>query len=136
MMETHTQKGNTMAGEAIISVTGNVGADPEVRFLPSGKAVCSFSLANTPARYNKEDNAWVDQETVWFRIAQFDKRGEATAEAVRKGDRVAVHGKLTQSTYTKKDGSQGSSLEINADSVGIVPRASKAVAKDEADPWT
>lgn len=125
-----------MAGEATINVTGNVGADPEVRFLPSGKAVCSFSLANTPSRYNKDDNAWVDQETVWFRVSQWDKRGEATAEAVRKGDRVVVQGTLTQSTYTKKDGSEGSSLEIQANVVGLVPKPGKQAAAQEADPWT
>lgn len=127
-----------MSNEAVVTVEGNVGGDPEIRFLPDGKAVASFSVANTPSRFNKQTDEWVDGETIWFRVSVFGKKAETVTETIRKGMRVTVFGLLTVSRYTKKDGGAAESLEIAANSIGIVPKAvsSGKAQQDGSDPWS
>jgi single-strand DNA-binding protein len=126
-----------MVGDAQITVEGNVGGDVDVRFLPSGKPVASFSVAYTPSRWNKEASKYEDKgTTIWFKVSAWGKRGENAAEIIRKGDRVTVSGSLSQSSWTSKDGEQRSSLEIDASVVGVVPRAGKTASNGgDDDPW-
>ena len=120
---------------AQITVVGNVGTEPELKFF-SGKngdfGVTNFSLAYTPRE--KKGTEFVDGETVWFRISVLGKQAEAATE-IKKGDKVIVMGAFKQSTYQAKDGTMKTGLEIKADSFGIVPRfmERKKVEKKEED---
>jgi single-strand DNA-binding protein len=109
-----------MAGEAIVTVTGNLGADAELRKTPTGILVTSFSIGNTPSI--KKDNDFIDGETIWFRCFVWGKNATGAANELRKGSRVIVTGRLTQSTYTDKEGAERRTLELNVDSYGIVPK--------------
>ena len=123
-----------MAGEPTIILTGNVGSDPEVRFTPNGVAVCNFNIANTERKQVNE--AWVDGRTNWFKVAVWRSQGEAAAETIRKGDRVAVSGRLSFNEY-EKDGVTKVVPEITAEWVAVIPRANPAKKETQKDdsPW-
>jgi single-strand DNA-binding protein len=106
-----------------ITVKGNVGSDPELKFSKNNTAYVTFSVAYTPR--TKENDNWVDGETMWFRVVQFGVKAEATTDMIKKGDGVLVTGSMKQSTYTDKEGKERTSLEINALDVGLVPRLVK-----------
>jgi single-strand DNA-binding protein len=124
-----------VSGEGRITVTGNVGSEPELKFLESGRAVASFSVANTP-RVKDSSGNWGDGETIWFRVTLWGRLAEAAVEDVQKGKRVIVDGRLTQRSYTTKEGEQRTSLEITADEVGVIPKLAKvAGGQAEDSPW-
>ena len=104
-----------------LTVVGNVG-EPELKFTPSGKAVLEFSLAENHSKKNAQ-GGWDDDGTTWRRIALWDRKGEALAEVLRKGDRVVVVGQERLREWQGKDGTAGKSLEVNARDVGIIPKA-------------
>lgn len=111
-----------MAGEPIITVTGNLGTDAEFRKTSNGTPVTNFSIANTP-RKNKM-GVWEDQETTWFRVFVWEEDAAGTALSFKKGDKVIVTGRFSINRYVDKEGNDRQSLEINADSVGLVPKKS------------
>ena len=109
-----------MAGEAIVTVVGNLGSDAEFRKTPKGTPVTSFNIANTPRK--SVNGEWVNGDTTWFRVFVWNYDAAGTATVLRKGDKVLVTGRLQISKYTTKDGEERQSLEINADTVGLVPK--------------
>lgn len=119
-----------------ISITGNVGADAELKFVGSGAAVLEFSIANTPRR--KADSGWEDAgPTVWYRISIWGPLAQALADArtISKGATVTVTGSLTVRTY-EKDGQSRTSLDVRADSVGVrEKRGAPRPAQQQDDPW-
>lgn len=131
-----------MAGEATITIVGNVGGDPDLRFTNSGDAVASFSVGVTPRK--KQGNDWVDMDTTWYRVSAWRWDAEGVAEHVRKGDKVKVTGRLAAGTYEAKDGSTRVSLDVTADmdGVSIIPKPAKRVERDSfpdsggGDPWS
>lgn len=100
-----------------MTVVGNLAAEPELRFTPSGAAVCVFRMASTPRK--RVGDEWVDEEPTWYRVAAWRQLGENVAESLRQGDRVIVYGKLVNRAY-RIDGEDKdrTSLEITADYVG------------------
>ena len=131
-----------MAGEAIITVTGNIGNDPELRVTPQGSSVTSFSVANTPRV--KKNNDWEDGETIWYRCFVWGKDATGAATELRKGTRVFIQGRFTVDTYVDKEGLQRKALEINVDSYGVIPRNvaepvtvvnNKPIEDPIDDPW-
>lgn len=130
-----------MAGEPTITVVGGfLGKDPEVRFTPSGTAVCTMSVASTPRK--KDGDQWIDdkENTVWFRVSQWGKEGEKCADQFRKGDKVIVTGRFSLSTFVNKDNETVSVPEINADGIALMPRAekkpeNKQATTDDGNPW-
>lgn len=113
-----------MSGEPPITVCGNVTADSELKFLPSGVALCSWTLACTP-RVKKGD-AWEDGETVFYRCTAWRQQAENCAEVITRGTRVLVHGRLKVRGY-EKDGQKRQSIEIDVEHVG--PELRYATAK-------
>jgi single-strand DNA-binding protein len=105
-----------MAGEPIITVVGNVVDDPELRFTPSGKAVCNFRLASTPR--TKDGDQWKDGTTTWLGCSVWDKPAENVAESLTKGVRVIVQGRLSTREYETREGEKRSSLELQVDAIG------------------
>lgn len=133
-----------MAGEAIISVTGNAGSDAEMRKTPSGTLVTSFSLANTPRTLDKTTKEWKDLETVWYRCFVWGKDATGAANEIRKGSRVFINGRFLTETFIDKEGKEKKALIINADSYGLVPRntlepvtvqSDKPIEDPIDDPW-
>lgn len=109
-----------MAGEPIITLTGNLGGDPELRQTPNGVTVASFALANTPRI--KKNNDWQDGETQWFRCFVWGKDATGAANELRKGTKVVVTGRFACRAWIDKENVTQKTLEINVDSFGIVPR--------------
>ena len=116
-----------------ISVKGNLGSDPDLKFSKNNNAYCNFSLAYTPRK--QVNGEWIDGETNWFRVVIFGAKAEAVADNFKKGDTVLVVGDLAQSTYKDKEGNDKTSMEITAKDVGLVPRLQKATKKEEGAPW-
>ena len=109
-----------MAGEATVVVMGNLGADAEMRKTPTGKFVTSFNIANTPRV--KENNEWIDGETVWYRCFVWGQDATGAANELRKGNKVLIYGTLKQNTWVDKEGVERKTLEINVEEYGIKPR--------------
>ncbi|MFE0877292.1 single-stranded DNA-binding protein [Streptomyces smyrnaeus] len=119
-----------MSGETTITMTGNVVNEPELRFTPSGAAVCNFRIASTPRRFDKQRNEWTDGDPLFLGVAVWRQQAEHVAESVTKGMRVIVVGKLTQRQYDDKDGNKRSSYDIQADEVApSLLRATAVVTK-------
>jgi single-strand DNA-binding protein len=123
---------------ATITVSGNVGTDPEIKFY-DGKngsfGVARFSLAYTPREKDKAGN-YTDGITTWFSVSVLGKQAELVADSISKGQRVQVTGAFKQSNYTAKDGTQKQGLEIKADSITLElvgAKKSKPVANDEPE---
>lgn len=104
-----------MAGEPTIQIVGNITADPELRFTPSGKAVANFTVAQTPR--TKQGDEYVDGEAMLFRCAAWGDYGEHVAESFEKGQRVLVSGRLKVRSY-EKDGVTRTSLDVEVDECG------------------
>lgn len=101
---------------ADIIVTGNLTADPEVRFTPSGAAVANFTVAENHRK--KSGDSYVDDGSTFYRVAAWKSLGENIGASLRKGDRVTVTGELRTREYEARDGSAGRSLDITARTVG------------------
>lgn len=99
-----------------IMFIGNLGRDPEMRYMPSGKPVTQFSVA---VSHSKPDGqgGWVDEGTDWYRVSVFGDRAERVAEQFRKGMKVFVEGRLKTSEYMSKDNEKRFSLDVSADNV-------------------
>lgn len=115
---------------AKVTVVGNTGADPELRYNPSGVAVCQFSVAVGHSR-SDGNGGWTDDGTDWYRIAVIGKRAEGAAERVRKGLPVVVTGSLRLNSYKTKAGEDRTSLEVVADTLEVFGRRERP---DEAQP--
>ena len=95
-----------------ITVIGNVGRDPELRYANSGTAVLKFSVADT---IGKDEN----KKTTWHDITVFGEMAENVGSALGKGQRVIVMGRLQKSKYTGRDGVEKEKAEIVADDVAL-----------------
>ena len=93
-----------MAGETTITVVGNLTADPELRFTPSGAAVANFTVASTPRRFNSQTNQWEDGEALFLRCSIWRDAAEHVAESLTRGSRVIVQGRLRQRSYETREG--------------------------------
>lgn len=107
-----------MTGEPIITVVGNLAADPELRFTPSGAAVANFTVASTPRTFNRQTNEWDDGETLWLRCSAWREMAENAAESLVKGNRVVVTGRLKQRSYETNEGEKRTAYEMDVDEVG------------------
>ncbi len=90
---------------------GRLGRDPEVRYMPSGEAVCNFSMATTE-KWKDKASGEVKEETTWHRITAFGRQAEIVGEYLRKGSLVFIEGKMIQRGYADKDGTEKVSHEI------------------------
>lgn len=105
-----------------LTIVGNLGGDPELRFTPNGDAVCNVSIADTPRRQNQAGE-WEDAgETLWVRAAVWREKGEALANTAKRGDKVIATGRLTVRTYERQDGTQGQAFELQHAEVAVVSR--------------
>lgn len=107
-----------MAGETIITVVGNLTADPELRYTQTGLAVANFTVASTPRTFDKATNDWKDGEALFLRASVWREFAENVAGSLSKGSRVIVTGRLKQRSYETKEGEKRTSFEIEVDEIG------------------
>lgn len=104
--------------ETQVTLVGNIGGGgPELRFLPSGVAVAKFRMACTPRK--REGDSWKDGEPSWFNVTLWRQQAENAAESLSNGDRVIVQGNLTVRNYETADGKKGTSVDVDATSIGV-----------------
>ena len=123
-----------MANETIVTIVGNCVNDPELRFLASGVAVASFTVASTPRTFDKAANEWKDGETLFLRCAVWREAAENVAESLVRGTRVIVSGRLKSRAYETKEGEKRTSIELDVDEVGpSLKYATTKVTKAQRD---
>lgn len=103
-----------------IIIIGHLGRDPEMRYMPSGDPLTSFSLA-TSERYRTREGQQ-QERTTWFNISASGKLGETCNQYLRKGSYVYIEGSLTQRDYTGNDGTARSSLDVRAREMRMLDR--------------
>ena len=116
-----------MAGDTVITVVGNLTADPELRFTPSGAAVANFTVASTPRTFDRQTNEWKDGEALFLRCNIWRDAAENVTESLTKGTRVIVQGRLKQRSYETREGEKRTVVELEVDEIG--PSLKYATAK-------
>ena len=102
-----------MASVNKVIIIGNLGKDPEVRYLPSGSAICNITVA-TSRQWKDKTSGERQEETEWHRITFFDRMAEIAGEYLKKGKPVYVEGRLKTRKYTDKDGVEKYATDIVA----------------------
>jgi single-strand DNA-binding protein len=116
-----------MAGDTTLTLIGNLTADPELRFTPSGAAVANFTVASTPRAFDRQSNEWKDGETLFLRCSVWRDAAENVAESLQRGSRVIVTGRLKSRSYDTKEGEKRTVMELEVDELG--PSLRYATAK-------
>src|SRR5687768_1923011 len=116
-----------MAGETVITVIGNLTADPELRFTPSGAAVANFTVASTPRTFDRQSGEWKDGDALFLRCNVWRQAAENVAETLTRGMRVMVSGRLRQRSFETREGEKRTVVELEVDEVG--PSLKYATAK-------
>ena len=93
-----------------ITVSGTLGRDAEVRYLNSGDAICSFSVADSAGR---------DKPTIWWNCSLFGKRAEALSQYLTKGQSVTVVGSITEREFTDKNGNHRKSMDVRVSEIAL-----------------
>ncbi len=115
-----------MAGETVITLVGNLTADPELRFTPSGAAVANFTVASTPRTFDRQSNEWRDGDAMFINCAVWRQAAENVAESLQKGMRVIVSGRLKSRSYETREGERRTVFEIDVDEIGPALRYATA----------
>ncbi|HEX3714592.1 MAG TPA: single-stranded DNA-binding protein [Trebonia sp.] len=115
------------AGDTPITVVGNLVADPELRFTPSGQPVATFRIASTPRIRDNATNEWKDGDSLFLTCNVWRQAAENAAESLQRGMRVIVTGRLKQRNYETKEGEKRTVYEVEVDDVG--PSLRNASAK-------
>ena len=116
-----------MAGETPITLVGNLTADPDLRFTPSGAAVANFTVASTPRTFDRQTNEWKDGDAMFLNCSVWRQAAENVAESLTKGMRVVVSGRLKSRSYETREGEKRTVFEVDVDEVG--PSLRYATAK-------
>ena len=107
-----------MAGDTIITVVGNLTADPELRYTQNGLAVANFTIASTPRTFDRAANEWKDGEALFLRASCWRDFAEHVAGSLTKGSRVIAQGRLKQRSYQDREGNNRPSIELDVDEIG------------------
>lgn len=115
-----------MSGETIVTVVGNLTADPELRFTPNGAAVANFTVASTPRVFDRQVNEFKDGETLFLRCNVWRDYAENVAESLTRGMTVIVQGRLKSRSFETKEGEKRSVMELDVDEIGPSLRRARA----------
>lgn len=107
-----------MAGETVITIVGNLTADPEIRTTSSGASVASFTIASTPRSWNRNTNQFEDGQALFMRCSAWRDLATHCAQSLAKGMRVIAQGRLQQRSYQAQDGSNRTVIELQVDEIG------------------
>lgn len=116
-----------MAGDTVITVIGNLTADPELRYTQGGHAVANFTVASTPWTFNRESGEYKDGEALFLRCNIWRQAAENLAESLTRGARVIVSGKLKQRSFETREGEKRNVVELEVNEIG--PSLRYATAK-------
>src|SRR4051812_12179208 len=105
-------------GETIITVVGNLTADPELRYTQNGLAVANFTIASTPRTFDRQANDWKDGEALFLRASVWRDFAEHVAGSLAKGSRVIATGRLKQRSYETREGEKRTAIELEVDEIG------------------
>jgi single-strand DNA-binding protein len=116
-----------MANEPATTITGNLTADPELRFTPTGRPVASFTIANTPRFPDSGTGEWKDGETWFVRCSAWGDMAENITTSLSKGAAVIAAGRLRCRTWETREGDKRATVEMTVDDIG--PSLRRNVAK-------
>ena len=108
-----------MASVNKVILIGNLGKDPEVRYAPSGSAICNITLA-TSRNWKDKTTGERQEETEWHRVVFFDRMAEVAGEYLKKGKSVYIEGRLKTRKWTDKEGAEKYTTEIMADKMEML----------------
>jgi single-strand DNA-binding protein len=124
-----------MSGETPLTVTGNLTADPVLRYTSTGTAFATFTVASTARFLDQADAEWKDGDALFMRCSVWRQQAERAVQTLTKGSRVVVTGRLRQRTYEADDGGSRTVVELAADEVGPSLRyASVTITKTHRHP--
>ena len=107
-----------MAGEPLITVVGNLVADPEPRVSQAGKSWVTFRIASTPRVRDRQSGDWSDGEALWLGCRAYGEYADNIAATLTKGMRVIVQGRLSQRSYKDNNGQDRTSLDLEVEEIG------------------
>lgn len=107
-----------MAGETILTIVGNLTADPELRTTGTGTQVCGFTIASTPRVWNRQANQYEDGQSLFMRCSAWRDLAGHCAQSLSKGMRVIATGRLSQRSYQAQDGTNRTVVEMTVDEIG------------------
>lgn len=107
-----------MAGETVITIVGNLTADPELRTTRNGGTVANFSIAATPRVFDKQSNQWVDGDALFLRCTAWRDLATHCAQSLSKGMRVIAQGRLTQHSWEDEQHQKRTATELQVDEIG------------------
>jgi single-strand DNA-binding protein len=110
-----------------MTIIGNLTADPELRFTPSGAAVANFTIASTPRKFDANTKEWVDGDTLFMRCNVWRDAAENVAESLTRGTKVIATGKVKQRNFETREGEKRTVVELDVDEIG--PSLRSATAK-------
>ncbi len=113
-----------MAGVNKVILVGNLGADPEIRYTPSGLAIANFRIATTESYKNKEGQK--EEKTEWHRIVSFGKLAEICGEYLNKGKQVYIEGRIQTRDWEDKEGNKRYTTEIVCNQMQMLGRVGDA----------
>lgn len=135
-----------MAGDTVITIIGNLTADPDLRFTANGTSVANFTIASTPRTFNKQTSQWEDGEALFMRCTAWKHLAEHIAESLKRGAGVIAQGRLRQRSFETREGENRTVVELTVDDIGPSLRyATAKIAKAtratgdrpaESDPWS
>ncbi len=117
-----------MASYNKMTIIGNLGADPEMRYTPSGAPVTSFNVAVNERR--RQPDGQMQESTLWFRISCWNKLAEVASQYLKKGANVYIEGTLSTREFTGNDGQKRFSLEVNAREMKMLDARGAASQED------
>ena len=144
-----------MSNDTVITVVGNLTADPEVKFFDSGARVANFTIASTPRQFDKATGQWKDGDALFLRCNLWNDYAEHATDSLAKGMQVIATGRLRQRSYQTREGENRTSVELDVDEIGpslrfataTVTKATRSnqpqgagqvqrtTAPAQADPW-
>lgn len=123
-----------MAGETVITIVGNLTADPELRTTRNGGTVANFSIAATPRTFDKQSQQWVDGDALFLRCSAWRDLATHCAQSLSKGMRVIAQGRLTQHSWEDEQHQKRTAVELQVDEIGpSLKYATAQVQKMQSD---
>jgi len=107
-----------MSGETIVTVVGNLTADPELRYTQSGLAVANLTIASTPKVFDKQTNQMKDGDALFLRASVWREFAENVSQSLSKGTRVIARGQLKQRSYETQAGEKRTVIELDIEEIG------------------
>jgi single-strand DNA-binding protein len=121
---------------APITITGRLGADPEIKFAANGRAIANMRVV-TDKRTKNEQGEWISTDTTWWRVSAFGQTAENVGDNLTKGDAVIIVGNIKGREWDDtKTGEKRTALEVIANHIGAdLSKAKPKQATAAADPW-